>query len=55
MDRGAWWATVLKVAKSRTGLRDQTGPTCNDEHKRYHADGQMGATGNSQKALKLRV
>ena len=38
MDRGAWWATVLKVAKSRTGLRDQTGPTCNDEHKRYHAD-----------------
>ena len=24
MDRGAWWATVHGVAKSRTGLRDQT-------------------------------
>ena len=21
MDRGAWWATVHKVAKSRTGLK----------------------------------
>ena len=23
MDRGAWWATVHGIAKSRTGLRDR--------------------------------
>ena len=27
MDRGAWWATVLGVAKSQTGLSDQVHST----------------------------
>ena len=25
MDRGAWWATVLRVAKSQTQLKGSTG------------------------------
>ena len=28
MDRGAWWATVHGVAKSRTGLSDRAGTQC---------------------------
>ena len=28
MNGGAWWATVHGVAKSRTGLSDQTTESC---------------------------
>ena len=36
MDRGAWWATVHKIAKSQTRLRDSHTHTHTHTHTRMH-------------------
>ena len=47
MDRGAWWAAVHEVAKSRTRLRDFTFPF------HFHALEKEMATHCSVLALKI--
>ena len=36
MDRGAWWATVHKVAKSQRGLSDSPSPPSTNTHMKSY-------------------
>ena len=57
MDRGAWWATVHGVAKSRTGLRDFTSLTCasGSAHLVLHQPLDVENTWRVQSSLWLQI